>query len=185
MVKKARLTKVAFNPRWPILLVGDDKGGVTSLKLSPNTRLRCVPDKGQKETAEELEVRVPLLVLLLLFSLLLFVFGRSWRWVLVVGEGYGRRLWGRGVRMVVVGVPWECACSLMWEGGGGGSHSGAYVATHIQEAGRRLCPSLHPYPTLPRVPKVTVDAGVDFVHASCSIYSHTFALLVKTIHTAS
>eukprot|EP00197_Chlamydomonas_leiostraca_P011295 CAMPEP_0202863866 /NCGR_PEP_ID=MMETSP1391-20130828/4330_1 /ASSEMBLY_ACC=CAM_ASM_000867 /TAXON_ID=1034604 /ORGANISM="Chlamydomonas leiostraca, Strain SAG 11-49" /LENGTH=718 /DNA_ID=CAMNT_0049543543 /DNA_START=668 /DNA_END=2820 /DNA_ORIENTATION=+ len=56
VVKKARLTKVVFNPRWPIILVGDDKGCVTSLKLSPNLRKRCVPDKGQKESAEELEV---------------------------------------------------------------------------------------------------------------------------------
>jgi hypothetical protein len=56
VVKKARLTKLIFNPKWPILLVGDDKGTVTSLKLSPNLRKRSVPEKGQKETAEELEV---------------------------------------------------------------------------------------------------------------------------------
>jgi hypothetical protein len=48
VVKKAKLTKLVFNPKWPILLVGDDKGCVTSLKLSPNLRKRCVPDKGQK-----------------------------------------------------------------------------------------------------------------------------------------
>lgn len=48
MVKKARLTKVVFNPRWPVLLVGDDKGCVTSLKLSPNLRRRAVPEKGAK-----------------------------------------------------------------------------------------------------------------------------------------
>mmetsp|Transcript_11102 Transcript_11102/g.19346 ORF Transcript_11102/g.19346 Transcript_11102/m.19346 type:complete len:707 (+) Transcript_11102:95-2215(+) len=55
VVKKAKLTKLVFNPKWPILLVGDDKGCVTSLKLSPNLRKRSVPEKGQKETAEELE----------------------------------------------------------------------------------------------------------------------------------
>jgi dynein intermediate chain 1 len=32
------LTKIAFNPKHPILLVGDDRGCVTSLKLSPNLR---------------------------------------------------------------------------------------------------------------------------------------------------
>ena len=38
VVRKARLTKVVFNPKYPILLVGDDRGCVTSLKLSPNLR---------------------------------------------------------------------------------------------------------------------------------------------------
>ena len=38
VVRKAKLTKVAFNPKHPILLVGDDRGCVTSLKLSPNLR---------------------------------------------------------------------------------------------------------------------------------------------------
>ncbi|KAL6762450.1 WD40-repeat-containing domain protein [Haematococcus lacustris] len=56
VVKKARLTKLLFNPKWPVILVGDDKGCVTSLKLSPNLRRRCIPEKGQKETAEDLEV---------------------------------------------------------------------------------------------------------------------------------
>lgn len=55
VVKKAKLTKLVFNPKWPIVLVGDDKGCVTSLKLSPNLRKQVIPDKGQKETAEELE----------------------------------------------------------------------------------------------------------------------------------
>lgn len=45
--KKARLTRVAFNPRHPVLLVGDSKGGVAALKLSPNLRRCCVrPDAG-------------------------------------------------------------------------------------------------------------------------------------------
>ena len=38
MVRKAKLTKVAFNPEHPVLLVGDDRGCVTCLKLSPNLR---------------------------------------------------------------------------------------------------------------------------------------------------
>lgn len=54
VVKKAKLTKLAFNPKHPIILVGDDKGCVTSLKLSPNLRQRSVPEKGQK--FEEMEI---------------------------------------------------------------------------------------------------------------------------------
>lgn len=37
---KARLTKLAFNSRHPVLLVGTERGGVLCLKLSPNLR-RC------------------------------------------------------------------------------------------------------------------------------------------------
>lgn len=48
VVKKAKLTKVVFNPKWPIILVGDDKGVVTSLKLSPNLRKQAQPDLGGK-----------------------------------------------------------------------------------------------------------------------------------------
>ncbi|XP_030833317.1 dynein intermediate chain 2, ciliary isoform X1 [Strongylocentrotus purpuratus] len=39
--KKTKLTHVTFNPNFPILLVGDDRGYISSLKLSPN--LRKVP----------------------------------------------------------------------------------------------------------------------------------------------
>lgn len=38
IVKKAKLTKISFSPTHPIILVGDDDGGVSSLKLSPNLR---------------------------------------------------------------------------------------------------------------------------------------------------
>lgn len=41
VVKNARLTKLVFNPKHPILLVGDDRGCVTTLKLSPNLRKNC------------------------------------------------------------------------------------------------------------------------------------------------
>ena len=47
VVKRARLTHVMFNPRDPVILVGDDRGGVNSLKLSPN--LRKLVDAGQKK----------------------------------------------------------------------------------------------------------------------------------------
>ena len=38
VVKRARLTKASFNLNDFILIVGDDRGGVNSLKLSPNLR---------------------------------------------------------------------------------------------------------------------------------------------------
>merc|ERR1711988_373461 len=38
VVKRAKLTHVAFNAECPIVLVGDDRGSVNSLKLSPNLR---------------------------------------------------------------------------------------------------------------------------------------------------
>ena len=38
VVKRARLTKLKFSYKDFIILVGDDKGGVNSLKLSPNLR---------------------------------------------------------------------------------------------------------------------------------------------------
>jgi dynein intermediate chain 1 len=38
VVRKAKLTHISFNPFEPIILVGDDKGSLASLKLSPNLR---------------------------------------------------------------------------------------------------------------------------------------------------
>jgi len=38
VVKRAKLTHVSFNRSDPVLIVGDDRGGVNSLKLSPNLR---------------------------------------------------------------------------------------------------------------------------------------------------
>jgi len=38
VVKRSKLTHVSFNQCDPILIVGDDRGGVNSLKLSPNLR---------------------------------------------------------------------------------------------------------------------------------------------------
>jgi len=38
VVKRAKLTHISFNQTDPILIVGDDRGGVNSLKLSPNLR---------------------------------------------------------------------------------------------------------------------------------------------------
>ncbi|KAG7465471.1 hypothetical protein JOB18_005750, partial [Solea senegalensis] len=36
--KKTQLTHVEFNPIYPIIIVGDNRGYVNSLKLSPNLR---------------------------------------------------------------------------------------------------------------------------------------------------
>lgn len=38
VVKRAKLTHVIFNPSDPIIIAGDDRGSVHSLKLSPNLR---------------------------------------------------------------------------------------------------------------------------------------------------
>lgn len=43
VVKKAKLTHISFSRHDPVVLVGDDKGSVNSLKLSPNLR-KVVPD---------------------------------------------------------------------------------------------------------------------------------------------
>ena len=43
IVKRAKLTHLRFNSKESVLIVGDDKGGVNSLKLSPNLRKRHIP----------------------------------------------------------------------------------------------------------------------------------------------
>jgi dynein intermediate chain 1 len=53
--KKARLTRVAFNPRYPILLVGDSKGNVSAYKLSPNLRKNVKVDDKSGAKVEDLE----------------------------------------------------------------------------------------------------------------------------------
>jgi dynein intermediate chain 1 len=50
VVKRAKLTHVCFNQSDPILIVGDDRGGVNTLKLSPN--LRKMGEKRDEETGE-------------------------------------------------------------------------------------------------------------------------------------
>uniref|UniRef100_A0A4W6CSA6 Dynein axonemal intermediate chain 1 n=1 Tax=Lates calcarifer TaxID=8187 RepID=A0A4W6CSA6_LATCA len=46
--KKTKLTHIEFNPIYPIIIVGDDRGYVTSLKLSPNLRKKPKAKKGQE-----------------------------------------------------------------------------------------------------------------------------------------
>ncbi|XP_071455026.1 dynein intermediate chain 2, ciliary [Hetaerina americana] len=43
--RRSRLTTLAFNHKHPIIIVGDDRGIVTSLKLSPNLRKKPKPPK--------------------------------------------------------------------------------------------------------------------------------------------
>ena len=50
VVKRAKLTSICFNNNESIVIVGDDSGGVNSLKLSPNLRkLLVAVDKDGKE----------------------------------------------------------------------------------------------------------------------------------------
>jgi len=56
IIKRARLTNASFNVKDFILIVGDDRGGVHSLKLSPNLRKLCVSDEEKKEGEEETKV---------------------------------------------------------------------------------------------------------------------------------
>jgi dynein intermediate chain 1 len=46
--KKTKLTHICFNSTYPMIIVGDDRGNVTSLKLSPNLRKRPKEKKGQE-----------------------------------------------------------------------------------------------------------------------------------------
>jgi hypothetical protein len=57
--KKARLTRVAFNPRYPILLIGDSKGDVSAYKLSPNLRKNVKVDDKSGARLEVLERQEP------------------------------------------------------------------------------------------------------------------------------
>ncbi|XP_076223686.1 dynein intermediate chain 2, ciliary isoform X1 [Nomia melanderi] len=55
--KKNKLTRLAFNNQLPFIIVGDDKGTVTTLKLSPNLRIKVRPTKRQLHlTHRDLEI---------------------------------------------------------------------------------------------------------------------------------
>jgi dynein intermediate chain 1, axonemal len=51
VVKKTKLTRISFNTFEPVLIVGDERGDVVSLKLSPNLRRAS----GREEEIEKLE----------------------------------------------------------------------------------------------------------------------------------
>ncbi|CAK9815927.1 Dynein intermediate chain 2, ciliary [Anthophora quadrimaculata] len=54
--KKNKLTRLAFNSKLPFIIVGDDKGAINTLKLSPNLRIKVKPTKKQIHlTHSELE----------------------------------------------------------------------------------------------------------------------------------
>ncbi|EPY29035.1 dynein intermediate chain 1, axonemal [Angomonas deanei] len=54
VVKNAKLTHVCFSREDPIIFVGDTRGSVLSLKLSPNLRRKAVPGKGEPDDEESL-----------------------------------------------------------------------------------------------------------------------------------
>merc|ERR1719247_295664 len=58
VVKRAKLTHVAFNNAEPIIIVGDDRGGVNTLKLSPNLRISVVrtEETPDSTTDEDLQI---------------------------------------------------------------------------------------------------------------------------------
>jgi len=58
VVKKAKLTHVAFNSVEPIIIVGDDRGGVNTLKLSPNLRVGVVrtEETDTSKTDDDLQI---------------------------------------------------------------------------------------------------------------------------------
>jgi len=56
VVRKSKLTHVSFNPKEPVILVGDDKGCITALKLSPNLRRPAKPK--EEEVVDDPSVSV-------------------------------------------------------------------------------------------------------------------------------
>lgn len=55
--KTSKLSRIEFNPVHPIIIVGDDRGYVTSLKLSPNLRKKPKEKKGQElQKGPEVEI---------------------------------------------------------------------------------------------------------------------------------
>lgn len=61
--KKAKLTHVCFNPREPIICVGDDRGVVNVLKLSQNLRRTTAPTLEELDVEEEIEKLDRLLII--------------------------------------------------------------------------------------------------------------------------
>uniref|UniRef100_A0A8D0L673 Uncharacterized protein n=1 Tax=Sphenodon punctatus TaxID=8508 RepID=A0A8D0L673_SPHPU len=55
--KKNKITHVQFNHVYPILIIGDDRGHITCLKLSPNLRKMPKEKKGQEvQKGPEVEI---------------------------------------------------------------------------------------------------------------------------------
>lgn len=58
VVKRAKLTHVAFNSVEPIVIVGDDRGGVNTLKLSPNLRIGVVRTEDTDPKLTDLDLQI-------------------------------------------------------------------------------------------------------------------------------
>jgi dynein intermediate chain 1 len=58
VVRKAKLTHVAFNTAEPIVIVGDDRGGVNTLKLSPNMRIGVVRTEDTDPNKSEMDLQI-------------------------------------------------------------------------------------------------------------------------------
>ncbi|PKU40018.1 dynein intermediate chain axonemal [Limosa lapponica baueri] len=56
--KKNKITHIQFNPVYPVVIIGDERGHVISLKLSPNLRKMPKAKKGQ-EVKKGPEVEIP------------------------------------------------------------------------------------------------------------------------------
>ncbi|XP_069476179.1 dynein axonemal intermediate chain 1 [Ambystoma mexicanum] len=56
--RKTKLTHIEFNAVFPIIIVGDDKGNVISLKLSPNLRKMPKEKKGAQDTLKGPEYEI-------------------------------------------------------------------------------------------------------------------------------
>lgn len=61
--KKSKLTHIVFNPREPIICVGDDRGVVNILKLSQNLRKTTAPTLDELDPEEEVEKLDRLLII--------------------------------------------------------------------------------------------------------------------------
>ena len=49
VINKGKLTKIVFHPRQPLILVGDSRGVISSLKVSPNLRKNIANEDAQRE----------------------------------------------------------------------------------------------------------------------------------------
>eukprot|EP00929_Paragymnodinium_shiwhaense_P068237 TRINITY_DN3428_c0_g3_i1.p1 TRINITY_DN3428_c0_g3~~TRINITY_DN3428_c0_g3_i1.p1 ORF type:complete len:671 (-),score=205.60 TRINITY_DN3428_c0_g3_i1:273-2285(-) len=58
VVKRAKLTHVTFNSAEPIIIVGDDRGGVNTLKLSPNLRIGVVRNEGTDASKTDHDLQI-------------------------------------------------------------------------------------------------------------------------------
>eukprot|EP00931_Biecheleriopsis_adriatica_P115177 TRINITY_DN909_c0_g1_i3.p1 TRINITY_DN909_c0_g1~~TRINITY_DN909_c0_g1_i3.p1 ORF type:complete len:689 (+),score=169.86 TRINITY_DN909_c0_g1_i3:48-2069(+) len=58
VVKRAKLTHVAFSSSEPVIIVGDDRGGVNTFKLSPNLRIGVVRTEETDPNKTDLDLQL-------------------------------------------------------------------------------------------------------------------------------